>query len=91
VIQHGYENDLKYAMRASGGSFGIVTEFVYKMYPRPETLSCLLFIYVENEYDFKKLNQAAQNGRYAVTVFEPVFLRKPKTSHVVSKIYRLTC
>jgi FAD/FMN-containing dehydrogenase len=44
VIEHGYDNDLKYAMRASGGSFGIVTEFVYKMYPKPETLSCLLLV-----------------------------------------------
>jgi FAD/FMN-containing dehydrogenase len=86
VIEHGYENDLKYAMRASGGSFGIVTEFVYKMYPKPETLSLLLLIFVENEYDFMKLNKAAQDGRYAVTVFEPVFLRRPETSHVVSSI-----
>ena len=44
VIEHGYDNDLKYAMRASGGSFGIVTEFLYKIYPKPETLSCLLLV-----------------------------------------------
>lgn len=86
VIEHSYDNDLKYAMRASGGSFGIITEFVYKMYPKPETMSCLLFIFIENEYDFKKLNKAAQDGRYAVTVFEPVFLRRPKQSHVVSLV-----
>jgi hypothetical protein len=45
-----------------------------------------LLIFVENEYDFMKLNKAAQDGRYAVTVFEPVFLRRPETSHVVSSI-----
>jgi hypothetical protein len=60
VIPHTEETDLKYAMRASGGSFGIVTEFAYKMYPKPETLSCLLLVFIENEYDFKKLNKAAQ-------------------------------
>jgi hypothetical protein len=42
-------------------------------------------VFIENEYDFKKLNKAAQDGRYAVTVFEPVFFRRPKPSHVVRK------
>jgi len=51
-------------MRASGGSYGIVTEFVYKIYPKPETLSCLLLVFLENEYDFKKLNKAAQVRQY---------------------------
>ena len=41
-------------------------------------------IFVENEYDFVMLNKAAQDGRYAVTVFEPFYFRRPQTSHVVS-------
>jgi hypothetical protein len=31
VVEHGWENDLHFGMRASGGSFGIITEFLYKV------------------------------------------------------------
>jgi hypothetical protein len=88
-VEHGYENDLYFGMRASGGSFGIITEFLYKVYPQPETLSCLLFIFIENEYDFQMLDRAAKDGRYAIAVFQPMIYRKPKSSQLVSFGYRV--
>ena len=69
VYQHTYENDLRYALRSSGSSFGIVTDFLYKIYPRPETLSCVMYVYLENEYDFMKLDKAAKDGRYHLSWF----------------------
>ena len=85
VFQHGYDNDLHYAMRGAGSSFGIITELIYKIYPQPETLSCFLLVYIENSYDFMKLNKAAMDGRYTITAFEPFLLRRPMPAHLVIK------
>ena len=84
IVEHGWENDLHFGMRASGGSFGVITEFLYKVYPQPETLSCLFFVFVETEYDFKMLDRAAKDGRYAIAIFQTMIFRKPKSSQLVS-------
>ena len=57
------------AMGGAGSSFGIVTEFLYKIYPRPETLPIIAMIYLENKYDLRKLEEASKDGRYHVSWF----------------------
>ena len=59
------------AMGGAGSSYGIVTEFLYKIYPRPETNPIISLIYIENNYDLRKLEKAAKDGRYHVSWFIP--------------------
>ncbi len=61
--------------------------FIIQVYPKPETLSCLLFVFIENEYDFSMLDRAAKDGRYAIAIFQSMIYRKPKSSQLVS-LYR---
>ena len=83
VYQHNFENNLFIALRSSGSSFGIATEFLYKTYPLPETLSCVLWVYLETEQDFEKLFKAGQDGRYGITIFQAIVYRRPKLTHMV--------
>lgn len=63
------------AMKGAGASYGIVTEFLYKIYPRPETLPIIALIYIENPYDLRKLEKAALDGRYHLSWFVPYAFR----------------
>ena len=57
------------AMGGAGSSYGIVTEFLYRIYSRPETQPVLSMIYIETPKDLRRLEQAAQDGRFHVTWF----------------------
>ena len=87
VYPHDEDNNLRYALRASGASFGIVTEFVYKVYPHPETLSCVVLVYIHSGRDLERLVQAGQDGRYGISILQPMFFRRPKTINLVSSFY----
>ena len=63
------------AMGGAGSSFGIVTEFLYKIYPRPETLPIISMIYLENQYDIRRIEKASLDGRYHVSWFIPYAFR----------------
>ena len=43
-----------------------------------------MYIYLENEYDFMKLDKAAKDGRYGIAIFQAMFYRRPKPAHMVS-------
>ena len=73
--------NLRYALRGAGPSFGIVTEFLYKVYPHPETLSCVLLVYIENSYHLQKLVKAGEDGRYGITIMQPLLYRRPKPAN----------
>merc|ERR1711971_610098 len=60
-IKHDAENDLMFALRGAGSSFGIVTEFLYKVYPGPETLPIYLLVWVNDVKDLLNLQEAAFN------------------------------
>ncbi len=69
-VQHLYDdNGLYFSLTGAGQSYGIVTEFLYKIYPKPETLPILAMVYLENPYDVRKLEKLAMDGRYHVTLF----------------------
>ncbi len=63
------------AMRGAGSSFGIVTEFLYKIYPRPETLPIIALIYLEGPGDIRNLERASQDGRFHISWFVPYAFR----------------
>ena len=66
-----------------GGSFGIVTEFLVKVFPHKETKSFVAFTFIKNSYDIKNLIKAGQDGRYAINVLQPLFFRRPLASKLV--------
>jgi len=63
------------AMGGAGSSYGVVTEFLYKIYPRPETQPIISMIYIETPQDLRRLEQAAQDGRFHVSWFVPYAFR----------------
>ena len=86
TIQHEYHNDLKYALRSSGSSYGIATEFKYKIYPRPETMPILVPIFIENSYDFRNLERASADGRYGFYLADTFYFRDVSPTHFVSTV-----
>jgi len=55
------ESDLWFGLRGAGGSFGIVTEFLVKVYPVPETLASVIPVWVSTADDLKLIQQAAES------------------------------
>ena len=50
-----------------------------------------MYVYLENEYDFMKLDKAAKDGRYGIAIFQAMFYRRPKPAHLVSNNITLNC
>ena len=71
LYQLEHDHGLFQAMRGAGSSFGIVTEFLYKIYPHPETQPIISLIYIENNADLRKLERASKDGRFHVSWFIP--------------------
>ena len=84
IYDHDLVPNLRYGLRAAGPSFGIVTEFLYKVYPHPETLSCVVLVYIKTGKDLEKLVKAGQDGRYGISIIQPVLFRRPKPAKLVS-------
>ena len=84
IYDHDLVPNLRYGLRAAGPSFGIVTEFLYKVYPHPETLSCVILVYIKTGKDLEKLVKAGQDGRYGISIIQPVLFRRPKPAKWVS-------
>ena len=67
IYQFPNDHGLFKAMGGAGSSFGIVTEFLYKIYPRPEPVGAIVLIYVESSKDLRKLEKATKDGRCHVS------------------------
>ena len=62
-------NDLFFAMRGAGSSFGIATEFLYKIYPTPETSPAVILVWISDKSDLWKIQKAAYDtNKYSITV-----------------------
>merc|ERR1712227_757542 len=90
VIPHTADNNLFTALRGSGSSFGIVTEFLYMIYPGPEADPAVLLAWIENEADLETIHRAAKaTNDYSITVsqeFANEFWKKELTQ-VVYEMY----
>merc|ERR1711925_2812 len=62
-IHFSEENDLWFALRGAGTSFGIVTEFLYVVHKRPETFPILIPIDLSSAQDFRNIERAAANTK----------------------------
>ena len=73
VIENNKEDaqDLFKALQIAGSSYGITTEFLYRIYPGPEVLPALMFVYIENERDLRSLDKVVLSGLYHVHLFIP--------------------
>ena len=48
---------------------GITTEFLYKIYPRPETTPSLAFIFIEDLNDLENFEKASKDPRYQISIY----------------------
>ena len=61
--------DLFFAMRGAGSSFGIATDFLYQVYPTPETSPAVLLVWINNKQDLRRIQRAAfGTNKYSITV-----------------------
>lgn len=90
VIPHTPDNNLFFALRGAGSSFGIVTEFLYMITESPEAAPAVLLSWVETEDDLKAIHNAAKSTLdYSITVSQEYaneFWKKELTQ-VVYKLY----
>ena len=68
VIENNKEDaqDLFKALQNAGSSYGITTEFLYRIYPGPEVMPALMFVYIENQRDLRSLDKVVLSGLYHV-------------------------
>ena len=88
TIPHTDNNNLFFALRGAGSSFGIVTEFRYIVHEVPEALPAILLAWVDNTADLQAIKAAAQDSPdYSITISEEFardFWQNPK----VAPVYR---
>ena len=58
--QLDYDGNLFKSLQLAGSSYGIVTEFLYRIYPTPETQPVITLIYIEDKSDLWKIDAAAK-------------------------------
>ena len=68
-LENDYHNDLFFAMRGAGSSFGIATEFLYKIYPMPETSPAVILVWISDKRDLWKIQAAAyDSSKYSIAI-----------------------
>ena len=50
---------------------GIITEFLYKVYPEPETLPVLAYISIEDSNDLKNIENAMKDTQFQMVIYIP--------------------
>ena len=58
-----YETSLFEALQQAGSSFGIVTEFHYRIFARPEVLPAIVLVYIEDKSDLWKFEAAVNYNK----------------------------
>merc|ERR1712106_612666 len=90
IISHTESNNLFFALRGAGSSFGVVTEFLYMINQMPEADPAVLLCWVESEADLTAIHNAAKaTNDYSITVsqeFANKFWKKELTQ-VVYELY----
>jgi len=90
TVAHTDSNNLFFALRGAGSSFGIVTEFLYMINELPEADPAVLLCWVESDNDLTAIHNAAKaTNDYSITVsqeFANEFWKKELTQ-VVYELY----
>ena len=67
VVPNNHKHqDLYSALQQAGSSYGITTEFLYRIFERSETSPAWVFVYVDTQQDLENLNRAAMDGRFHI-------------------------
>ena len=69
------DHGLNFALKGAGSSMGIVTEFEYKVYPEPETLPTLAYVFIENAKDLENIEKASKDTKYQISIYIPYLFR----------------
>ena len=72
-VQLRDDDKLFRSLQFSGSSFGIVTEFHYRIFTGPEYLPAFALVYIDNESDLINFQRAALDGRYSMTLYFAYF------------------
>ena len=54
------DHNLFKSLQLAGSSFGIVTEFHYRIFPEPEVQSAIALVYIEDKSDLWKIDAAGK-------------------------------
>ena len=85
---HTNNNNLFFALRGAGSSYGIVTQFKYIIHPTPESLPAILLAWADNRDDLQAIKAAAQDSPdYSITISEE-FTRDFWQNAKVAPIYK---
>ena len=57
------EADILTGLRGAGGSFGVVTQFLVKVHPSPETLASVVPVWVSSAADLANVQRMAESSR----------------------------
>ena len=57
------EADILTGLRGAGGSFGVVTQFLVKVHPSPETLASVVPVWVSSPADLAYVQRMAESSR----------------------------
>jgi len=66
VVPSSGENDLFFALKGAGSSYGIATEFLYRIHKTPETRPVVMFLILESLHDVRKLEAISRKGLFQV-------------------------
>ena len=90
VLPNYGENELFFAMKGAGSSFGITTEFLYRIYSVPETRPVVLFLFIRNIYDMRRIEKLTKEGRFQISVYRLNYFRELASGNdnFVSENYR---
>ena len=58
-----HETDLLFGLRGAGASYGVVTQFLVTVYPRPETLASVIPVWVSSAADLANVQRAAESSQ----------------------------
>ena len=72
-VQLHDDHKLFRSLQFSGSSFGIMTEFHYRIFNGPEYLPAFALVYIDNDQDLVNFQHAALDGRYSMTLYFAYF------------------
>ena len=72
-LHNNDEHNLFRSLQFAGSSFGIVTEFHYRIFSGAELLPIFALVYIDNEHDLKNYQNAALDGKYSLTLYFSYF------------------
>ena len=58
------EQDLFKSLQTAGSSYGITTEFLYRIYPGPEVEAAYTLVFIESVEDLLNFERAGTDGRF---------------------------